>query len=219
MYTRRRAAALCVGGLLSLGGCLDVIRGTEPISIAAAPARVSEDALAETGYELGEARERTVTREFSVGSESRTVEATNHIATYEKTLDVPILGSIRAGAFAAISTPAVEVLGRTFNPIGDYESDELLALLTTAYDGIEGGEQVDEYETSALGETATVDIFDATASIGGEEIDVYVHVTRVRSEDDFVLGYAIYPQRFDDPEAENTRIHLGGLEHPVESVE
>jgi hypothetical protein len=54
--------------------------------------------------------------------------------------------------------------------------------------------------------------FDGEASIGGSSVDVYVHVTKVKHDGDFVVAIAIYPQALDG-EQETVDELLAGLEH------
>lgn len=119
--SRRRALA-AVGGVAlgGLAGCtaLDVATGG-PAEFAAGTATVSDETLAETGYERNEVTDQTVSREFEVGGQTREVRVTNTVAEYDKAVE--LFGErYRAAVFAAVATPQVEVLGQAFNPIADF---------------------------------------------------------------------------------------------------
>jgi len=135
--TRRGALGLAgVVGLAGLAGCtaLDVATGGEPAEFAAGTATVADDTLSETGYELNEVSDQTVSREFEVAGQTREARVTNTIAEYDKAVEV--LGErYQAAVFAALTTPQVEVLGQSFNPIDDLSPDERAELIADRYEG------------------------------------------------------------------------------------
>lgn len=208
------SAVVVVSVLLVSTGCLGFLSGDQ--TFEATEATVDEDTAEEHGYEFQGTEEQEVTREFTAAGETRNVTAVNYISTYERTLPVGT-SEAKAGVFALIATPQVDVLGETFNPVGEMDNDELVDLVQDNYESLsvdDDSETVTEGEL--LGETTDVSRFEGEATIGGQDADVYVHVTRVKHEGDFVVAVAIYPQdlpeQFGDQE-EATFEMLSAAEH------
>ncbi|SNR31751.1 hypothetical protein SAMN06266787_1011243 [Halorubrum ezzemoulense] len=81
--TRRRAlAAGGAVGLASLAGCtaLDVATGDGPAEFAAGTATVADATLSESGYELNEVSDETISREVEAAGQTREVRVTNTVA-------------------------------------------------------------------------------------------------------------------------------------------
>ena len=206
---RTTATAVALAVLMATAGCGAL---TGDLSFSASAATVGDDTLDDTGYEEVNTSEQTVTQEFSVAGQSRNVTVTNHIAMYERSVDVPVVGSQRAAVFGAFTSPEVSVLGESFNPIADYGNRELVALAQQQYSGLTVGEIVGTRTVSTLGDSANVTKFDGEAAIAGSTIDVSVHVTKVKHDSDFVVGVAVYPQSLDG-EQETVDDLLAGLDH------
>lgn len=208
---RRTAVAVALAALLATSGCLGVLGGDD-LSFSASQATVSEDALQETGYEEVRVNESVITREFSVAGQSRNVTVTNWVAMYERTVDVPVLGERRAAVFGAFASPEVSVLGQSFNPIADYSERELANLAQQQYSGLSIGQTASTRNVTVLNETTEVTKFEGSAEIGGQSVDVFVHVTKVKHDGDHVVAVAIYPQNLNG-EQERVDALLTGLEH------
>ena len=208
---RRTAVAVALAALIATSGCLGILGG-DGLSFSASQATVSDDALQETGYEEVSVNESEVTREFSAGGQSRNVTVTNWVAMYERTVDVPVLGEQRAAVFGAFASSEVSVAGQSFNPIDDYSERDLAALAQQQYDGLSIGQTADTREMTVLNKSTTVTKFEGTADISGQSIDVYVHVTKVKHDGDYVVAVAVYPQDLDG-EQERVDALLDGLEH------
>lgn len=217
MQSRRRVVGL-VGStaLLSMSGCLGFISGEEAYEVESQPARVDEATVSETDYEIDDIEEEVVEETFEVAGQEREVVATNYATTYEKTLDHPLLGEVEAGVFALFSTPAVEIAGRTLNPVGDYDNDELVDMLSSNYDELEVREQVETNTYEPLGQSYEASTYDASAEFAGQGVDVYVQVGSFQHEDDFLIPIAIYPQdRAEDEEPVVAKLSEN-LDHPTE---
>ncbi|MFC7098811.1 DUF6517 family protein [Halobaculum marinum] len=196
------ASAATVG----LAGC-----SGSPTTFEASPADTTSAAAEETGYERQGTESQTISRDFAGTS----VEAVNKVTTYEKTIDT-VLGSVRAGVFAAVSTPAVEVAGETFNPVADYDTNELIGLLTSNYEGISNPTRVGESAVEILGESRTFVRYEATATFEGQQIDVFVHVTEaLRDGADFVVPLVVYPTQLGQQGRDEAATLAGALRHPV----
>ena len=214
--TRRRA--LAVGGALvtaGLAGCttLDVLTGDEPAEFEAGTATVADDALSETGYELNDVRSEPVSQEFEVAGSTRTVQVTNRLAEYDKAVE--LFGErYQAAVVSVLATPRVEVLGSTFNPIGDLDDEERAELIVDRYDDVDDLERGSEYTTDILGEAVDVVVYIAEGQIGGTDftVDLELHVgDAIEVADDFVVPLAAYPEAFGD--GENVRRMFNGIEH------
>lgn len=206
MDRRTFVATTAAAAAAGLAGC-----SGSPTTFEAEPADTADAAASETGYEKQGTESQTISREFAGTS----VEVVNRITTYQKTIDT-VLGSVRAGVFAAVSTPAVEVAGRTFNPVADYDTGKLIELLASNYEGISDPTRVGESSVEILGESRTYVRYEATATFEGREIDVAVHVTEaLRDGGDFVVPLAVYPQQLGERGRENARTLARGVEHPA----
>lgn len=217
MYTRRRVAGLIGGSVMLTSGCLGVLTGEESFSRTADPARTDEDIADDTEYKLESIEEQTVEEQFEVAGETRSVEATNWISTYEKSIEMPLLGEAKTGVFAIVSTPAFEFAGKTLNPIADYSNQELVDLLASEYDELTIREEVESNDRSIQGSTVEMSKFDAVAEFEGQEIDVFVHVGSFQNEEDFLIPLGIYPQDREDEEESNIVALVEAIRHPAEA--
>jgi hypothetical protein len=195
--TSRRAYLAAVGGmggLASLAGCLDVIGGG-PATFEASPARVSQSALDETGYSFDGLSEQVTEEEFSAGGQSRTVEVTNKLATYDRTVDLGPLGEQVGSIFAVVTTPQVTVLGREFNPVEDQSATELATTIQDQFLGIENLQQEDEGSVTIDGEGTTTTKFRADAGYDGSPIKLTLHVSEaVEMGEDFLVTVGVHPE-------------------------
>lgn len=199
--TRRTMLGGVAAGITATAGCLDVLTGEEPLEFSAEPATVPDSALEETGYELVQTESPTISQEFTVAGQTRTVEVTNQVATYDKSVSLGPLGSVQAALFAVLSTPQVEIAGRTFNPIDEMSNRQLLKQIASQYDGLSVGENVDSEEIEQLGKTTTVEKYEATATVEDREVPIYLLLTRLQHGDDFVVTVGGYPQQLSGEES------------------
>lgn len=222
MPTRRRTI-LAAAGLASAGltGCTEFVFG-EGLTFEASEPSVSESALQDTGYEEHEVRPLEINRTVEVGDQSRDITAKNWQAEYDKPIDFSGLdlgelgGRRRAATFTVVSTPKVEVLDRTLNPIDDMSPAEIVQKAQQRYDGFGNLRKVDETTTSLVGETVAVSEFEGTAELteAGVEIDLTLHVSEAASSgDDFVIAVAGYPSALSATERDNAIELINGVEH------
>lgn len=214
--TRRRLlAAGTTAGTALVAGCTGLVED----SLASEAATVSRAALEETGYEERTVEEVPVERTVSRFGIERTIEARNWYAEYDRSIPLDALGltRVRAAVVAVLSTPQVSVLGKTFNPVGDYSTDELVALIQDRYDRLEDVAFVDEEAVSILGSETPLARYEATARLidAGTGLDVFMEVSEpVSHEDDFVIGVAVYPQLHGvETESGPVRTMLEAVEH------
>ena len=213
--TRRRAlAAGGALGLASLAGCtgLNVATG-ETAEFTAGTATVADGTLSETGYELNDVSSETVSREVEVTGQTREVRVTNTVAEYDKAVE--LFGErYQAAVFAAVTTPQIEVLGETLNPIDDFSNRARAELILSRFAGVGDLERGSEYSTTVLGSDAAVVVYTADAEIEGTGVttELELHIGElVGVGSDFVLPLAAYPAAFSD--GENVRRMMNGLEH------
>ncbi len=107
------------------------------------------------------------------------------------------------------------MLGRTMNPVGEYTTDDLVALVQNRYDEIRGVRRVDDAAIAVLGTTTTLARYRARLLETGAAIDVILQLSEtVPNGDDFVLGVAVSPQLLGlDVESTAIRTLLYGIEH------
>jgi len=208
---RKLTLLLTVAVVASTAGC-GFLTGSEALQISAQPATVEESTLSETGYEEQSVTNQTVSREFTVAGQTRQVNVTNSLARYDRSVDLGPLGGQRAAVFATFSSPQVDVLGQSFNPISDMSNEDILSQFSSQYGGLSVGEQVDNRTHTVLGEETGVEKYEGTAQLSGSSVDVYVHVTTVKHGGDYVVSLAIYPQELSGEE-ERVFTMLDGIDH------
>ncbi|MGM0399129.1 MAG: DUF6517 family protein, partial [Halobacteriota archaeon] len=199
-------------GLTATAGCLDVLTGDEPLEFVAEPATVSASALDETGYELEAEESPTIEEEFTVAGQTREVTVTNQLSSYVKSVDLGPVGSIDAAMFAVFSTPQIEFAGRTVNPIGEMSNRQLLKQMASQYDGLTVGDAVDSRSASMLDQTVTVERYEATTTYQDQEVPIYLLLTRVEHDEDFVVTVGGYPRRLSGEES-NMETLIENVEH------
>ena len=196
----------------SLAGCLDFILGDGPAEFSAGPARVRQDVLDETGYQLDDRSSIDIEREFEVGDQSREVVITNSRANYDKAVSAGPLDDVRAAVFSVLTTRRASVLGREFNPVAEMSPRRLLELVQERHGGLDDLEHEAETEVSVAGETATQEVFSGTSSIEGVTVDVRVHVTEaVELGDDLAVTIGVYPE-FVPEEEDNIHTLMDAVE-------
>lgn len=214
MKQRRVGATLAVAGLLLTSGCIGVLSGSESLSFESEPVGVTDAALEETEYEEQRRTEETVERTFSAAGQERTVMATNHVTEYGRSAGA-LFGDLQIARFIAFSTPQVEVAGQgPFNPVGGLSNRELALRLTEQYDRIENIRPEANRTATAFGSQTTVSKFRADARVtGGQTVEVFLHITQVKHEGDFVIAIGIHPTQID--EESNVDRLIAGLDHPA----
>ncbi len=210
---RRRTFLASVGTAFTAttAGC-GFILGNEPAEFEADPSAVSDAVLSETGYEFIEHERNEIEREFEAGGESRSVIATNVRAKHEKSIGGDILDTPAAAVFTSLTTPQVEVLGQTFNPIEDMSAADLAERVQGQYETFADVEKQRESEVTINGETTTESTFTAEAVYDDSPLEVMLHITdAVELGDDFVVTFGSYPKPASGEE-ENIRQLMEAVE-------
>lgn len=213
LRTRWLATAL-LALLVVSSGCVGVLTGNEPLTFEANPVSVSSATLDDAGYEEVRSTTQEMTREVSAAGQTRDVVVTNHVTEYARTVDAGPLGSGEFARFVVVSTPAVDVLGQTFNPVGEMSNRELAELAQDQYQGLENLQSAGERPVSVLGTQATVSRFTADATVQGtdQSVELTLHVTRIRDGGDFIVVIAAHPTLLPG-EADRVDTMLGGVQH------
>jgi hypothetical protein len=215
MTQRRGAIALVLVGLLATSGCLGFITGSNALAFEADDVTVTQQARSDAGYSEARHEAFTNTQEFTVAGQTREVKVTNHIAEYERTVSLPVLGEQPLARFSVISSPGVEIAGQTLNPLGKFSDRELAMQFQEKYDTVSDVRFVDNRTVEVQGGQETVSKFTATATLeSGQEADVYLHIAKYKDGDDFIVAVAVYPQNLDG-EQSNVDTLLSGIEHPA----
>ncbi|WP_121744328.1 DUF6517 family protein [Natronorubrum halophilum] len=213
--TRRRflAAGATVGGGM-IAGCTDLSE-----ELASRPAIVSRAALEDTGYGEHTVEEFPVERSISRFGLERSIEVTNWYAEYDRSISLDMFGltRVQAAIVSVLTTPQVSFLGRTFNPVGEYSTDELVELIQNRYDELEDVQYVDDRPVSILGTETALSRYAARARLAAVDatVDVFVELSEpVAHGDDFVICVAVYPQvRGFETESGAVRTLLESVEH------
>lgn len=213
--TRRAFGTGLLAGLIGTTGCLGFAHGEEPLVFEAVGARPTDEALAETGYRHHETRSETIRESFEIAGQSREVELVNVLVECDKAVDLGTAGRLRAAAFIAFATPQFEAFGRRFHP-GDRISTRRLATeLSSNFDELSIGEEVDERTLTVFGEAVDVSTFEGRAVFGPTTLEVYVHLGAATNEDDFVVLVGVHP-RWLDGEYENVAVLAESLSPTTE---
>lgn len=224
MLTRRGvlgATALAVTS--GTAGCLERIPflGDEPVKFEATAASVPDPTLQETGYEVHTVKKDVIERTFEAGGETQDVVVTNWRAEYDKAIDLSSIGltgdqRYQAAIFTALTTPKVEVLGRTFNPVAEMNAAELAEMIQERYDGIDDVQQVGEETASISGQSTTVGEFETEAELvaAGTSVDLTLHIAEaVESGDDLIVAVGGYPRAIRVQEKAPVFTLMAAVEH------
>lgn len=208
----RRLPLVLLAVLVLSSGCLGVLVGDEPLAFTASKATIDDGALADSGYEHEETKKLELNREVEVGGESRDVEVTNWVAVYTKSVEIEGVGEQQAAAVAVLSTPEVNVLGQTFNPVREMDNAELVERVVSEHTNVRNIEKVGSSTVTILGEETEVTKFSATIEVDGQEVDGYVHLGKVTHDGDIVLITGLYPEELSGEE-ENVLELMSAVEH------
>lgn len=212
---RRLLALVAVGVVVLSAGC-GFLLGLESLTFSSSPIAVSDQAVQETGYEEAAVGPQNESVMFSVFGQNRTVEVTNHVGRYERSVDLGPLGSQRAATFVALSSPEIEVAGNTVNPIQNISDGEILERVGARYESVSVEEQTGTRTAESLGDSRTLTRFNGTATLEGTEIPVFLETARFKHGSDYVVVVAVYPQ--DVPgEAERVGTLFAGLDHTADT--
>lgn len=192
------ARAGLVALLVLTAGCLGVLTGSEPFVATASDVGVSDSALSSTDFEAGETQTSWLNRTVDVAGQEREVRIRNHVATYQLPVSVSPDGAVRFGLFSVVSTPSVSIAGQALNPIGRMSHRDLVERVAAESGDVRDVQQEGSRELTVLGSAAEVTRFSATVERSGQEIPVYVEVTRVQDGDDYVVGVGVYPRESTD---------------------
>ena len=162
-------------------------------------------------------RERTV----EAAGQTQQVVVTNQVVEYGKgvdfgPLDLPITGRVQAAIVTALTTPQVDVLGRTFNPVADMSAADLAAMVQSRYEGLDDVEQVGEETATVAGSPTTVGEFETRAQLVGPGVgvDLTLHISEaVAVGSDLVVGVGGYPSLARRRERGGVGSMFEGIEH------
>ena len=194
MVTRRTYLATVGTALTAATAGCGFILGTEPATFSASASAVPDPVLQETGYELTNTERMELEREFSAAGQTRSVVVTNVLAQYEKGLDLGSLGRVSAAVFTALTTPQVNVLGKTFNPVKQMSAKQLATMVQDNYSGFKNIEERSSSEVTIDGKTTRQVRFAGDALFSGNPIELFLHVSEaVELGGDFLVTFGSYP--------------------------
>lgn len=210
---KRRAVLAGVPTALLLGGCTDLITG-DVERFEADTAVVAEATLSETGYQEKRVEDMKIERNYD--QVDKKVVVINRLAEYSKEVSIAGIGGELA-RFTVLATPKVEVgpVG-PLNPVEEMSTKKVAEMVQQEYDTVENIEQVGTREATMLGNTVQVSKFRADAQTqAGESVEVFMHIAKVESGDDFILAIGVHPRDVD--EQDNVDTMIGGVEHSAGS--
>jgi hypothetical protein len=224
MLSRRRAlAGLGTAALGSTAGCLDAVPflGSEALRFEASVSTVPAAVLEETGYEEQTRRDMVVERTVEAAGQTQDVVVTNRLVEYDRSVDFGLLdvassGRFRAALVTALTTPQVDVLGQTFNPVAEMDSAELAGMVQDSYQGMEDIQRVGETTAPVAGGSTTVGEFEAQADFTGAGVTVRLTLLiaeAVEAGEDLVVAVGAYPTAMADRQREEVFTMFDGIEH------
>jgi hypothetical protein len=202
-------------GLASLSGCLGLAGLDEH---EATPGGVDADTREGTGYEQVGIEELPVEESVGVGPVTESVRVTNYMTEHEKTVDMGPLGEQRGAVFTILATPQIGIPNYQFNPVEDMSTRDLVDLVDDNYDRIDDIQQEEDGTATILDQSTTVSLFSASAQFGGEDVDVYLHVSKaVETDDDLLVTIGVYPELVRSEEEGNVEALMSGVVEHVDS--
>ena len=209
-----RSTAL--GALLCLfvvtSGCVGVLTGSEPFVATASEVGVSGAALGETDFQHKDTQTAWLNRTVEAAGQEREVRIRNYVSLYQIPVSMGVDGSVTFGLFSAVSTPQVSIAGQALNPIGQMSHTQLIEQVAGQSGDVRNIEQTGSRTLPVLGTDAEVTKFAATAVRQGQEVPVYIEVTRLQDGEDYVVAVGVYPQDSEDVPAQVETLFTG-IEH------
>jgi hypothetical protein len=211
---RRTLIAIVLAGLLMTSGCIGFLQGDTPLSFESDPAVASDAALSESGYGNETLTEVPLNRTITVQNQTREVEVINWNAQYQKDAGIGP-ASQKVAVFATFTTPSFSILGEDLSPVSNMTNEEVLQHALSGRAGLGEVTHVRDTNAVVLGKGATVSTFRTSVDSGGDfiayEQDLYVHVTKVKHDGDYVIVVGAHPVQMDD--RENVIRLMESLEH------
>jgi hypothetical protein len=208
---KRAVAALAVAALLMLGGCTSAITGDGPVTFDAEQATVSQDTLNQQNYKQTGERSPSIERTVEVAGQERTVNITNQLVSYQKDTDTVT----ETSTFTVFSTPGATIAGQPVNPIASMSNDQLVdtVLSNANQNKIRDIQELDNYNTTVNGTETKVTKYKGTTTVEGQEVDVYMHLTKVQMGDDIVVAVGVYPEMAQSTSEGDMEALIRALQH------
>jgi hypothetical protein len=208
MTTRKTyMAGVLLAALVLTAGCSGLLG--EDQSFEAGNISVSDAALSDTGYEVADQEEYTLSEDVVNDTE---VNITSRLTSYERSY-----GAL-SGHVVALATPKSEVAGVDVNLLGELDRSELVARALSRSGEVDVDvddselETVNNTETAVLDTDANVTTYATTVTQSGQDIDVLIHATRIEHDDDYVIGVGVQPASADGAESDIIAM-FEGIEH------
>ena len=190
-----------------------MVTGSEPLVLTANEAGVSDAALSGTDFEHQETRTAWINRSVERAGQERQIRVQNHVSTYQRPPAVDPAGGITLGVFVVASTPKASVAGQSFNPVGQMSHERMMEQFVGQSADVRDVQREDSRTLTVLGAEAVVARFSGVVQRSGQEVPVYVEVTRVDDGDDFVVALGVYPQETADEVRPGVTTLFEGIEH------
>ncbi|MDZ7730995.1 MAG: DUF6517 family protein [Natrialbaceae archaeon] len=212
---RRAMLGLWGVGLVTTGGCMGLLE--DVTTHRSTEATVASEAHDQAGFEHVRTEELVEEREFA----GQTVEVTNFVSEYSRTIGVAGPLAAETAIFAALTSPQVSVAGRDFNPLDGMSNRDIAEFVQEHYEDFSVDDRIAERSVSTLGTEVTVETFSGSATVvGGQEAPVRPEVGRLEHAGDHVIVLGVYPDSPGglsayDPTGEQARITtmIEGIQH------
>lgn len=219
MIRREVTIALVVCALISLSGCAQFISGEGPLELEADAAYATDEAIEDAEYELVEKQSPSFNETVTAGDLEREVRLTNQLLVYEKDVNHKGIALKSGSTFMVLSTPAVSIGGESVSPITEMDQDEVIQHIASRSNTgqLKDIEKVDEYAVVANGDATSVSKYEATATVNGNDVDVYLHLTTIEKGEDAIVAVGVYPALYDSQGHDEMKTLMEGIEHPSDS--
>ncbi len=189
---KRIHGAMCMVVLVVLSaGCLGVLTGDKPLKATSDPVYVSNSGLEQAGYEHKTTEKMALNKSVEVNGQTREIRITNWMSRYAPSDDS---GMFEAGQFVAFTSPSVEVLGQSVNPVAHMGDKEVIEMALKKQGGFDSLNAVGETEATVFGENTTVTEFEGTKTVDGQKVDITLHMAQVTHDGDQVVAFGAYPE-------------------------
>jgi len=211
MPTRRTyLATVAPGAAVAVAGC-GLLGDT--IEAEASPGQVPESVRSQTGFTDEQMTDSVFEDTREIAGEERDLRLTNWTTEYSKQ---PAQDDIGVAGFIIFASPTVSVADRSFNPFEQFDETRLIqAVLSrssqaSANDLQEAGSD----SFSVFEESVEFTEYESTQSVGGQDIDIRLHIGNVTHDGDLLAMLGTYPAVLS--ELENVRAMAEGIDHPVD---
>ncbi len=220
--TATRRHLLGAMGTAVAAGVAGCSESTIPDTFEATPAEIPDATLTDTGYTEVGVQDRRMTQQPDAVDKEITV--VNWQSTYRKAIELPTGEVIEAAEVILLSTPQIRVIGQEFNPIADFETEQVISEIENR-STLSNLEPVDEEIVTILEKEITVTEVTGDRPLGelNQTAEVTAHIGGpIEDSGDYILAVGGYPTALEggipvaiEGEREDVFTMLTGITHEL----